>query len=167
RRNHPARPGDSGPWASPHTSVRCPCGSAHGRTRLGIAADDPGRADRSMAIQGLRRGLARLLSFGWARSRVSRTVAWEAHFHAGMIACREGRWEAAIGQYAAALREAEWFEDDDPRLTASLSALAALYRHQGRPADAEPLCRRGLALKERALGPLHPDVAASLADLAA
>ena len=36
---------------------------------------------------------------------------------------------------------------------------------QGKPEQAEPLCRRALALKEQSLGPDHPDVAASLKDL--
>jgi tetratricopeptide (TPR) repeat protein len=40
-----------------------------------------------------------------------------------------------------------------------------LYRDQGRYAEAEPLYRRALALREQALGPTHPDVATSLNSL--
>jgi|SRR5687767_3858741 Tetratricopeptide repeat/SEC-C motif len=38
-----------------------------------------------------------------------------------------------------------------------LSNLAKLYHVQGRYAEAEPLLRRVLAIRERALGPDHPD----------
>ncbi len=45
--------------------------------------------------------------------------------------------------------------------------MAELYRRQGRYADAEPLYKRLLANYEKALGPDHPDIAASLNSLAA
>ena len=48
----------------------------------------------------------------------------------------------------------------------SLNNLAALYDDQGRYADAEPLYKRALAIREKALGPDHPDVATSLNNLA-
>ncbi len=41
----------------------------------------------------------------------------------------------------------------------SLNNLALLYDTQGRYADAEPLYKRSLAIREKALGPDHPDVA--------
>jgi tetratricopeptide (TPR) repeat protein len=41
----------------------------------------------------------------------------------------------------------------------SLNNLAELYRVQGKYAEAEPLCKRSLAMLEKALGPNHPDVA--------
>ena len=41
-----------------------------------------------------------------------------------------------------------------------------LYEAQGRYADAEPLYKRSLAIREKALGPDHPDVATSLNNLA-
>ena len=41
-----------------------------------------------------------------------------------------------------------------------------LYRAQGRLAEAEPLWQRALAIRERALGPDHPDTAQSLNNLA-
>ena len=43
----------------------------------------------------------------------------------------------------------------------SLNNLAELYRNQGRYAEAEPLYKRSLAIREKALGPDHPDVAHS------
>ena len=49
----------------------------------------------------------------------------------------------------------------------SLNNLALLYDAQGRYAEAEPLYKRALAIREKALGPDHPDVAPSLNNLAA
>ena len=51
-------------------------------------------------------------------------------------------------------------------LRQSLNNLAVLYKIQGRFADAEPLYKRALAIKEKAFGPDHPDVAISLSNLA-
>ncbi|MCV4933336.1 tetratricopeptide repeat protein, partial [Escherichia coli] len=48
----------------------------------------------------------------------------------------------------------------------SLNNLAGLYDAQGQYALAEPLYKRSLAIKEKALGPDHPDVATSLNNLA-
>ena len=48
----------------------------------------------------------------------------------------------------------------------SLNNLAELYRAQGRYAEVEPLQKRSLAILEKALGPEHPDVAASLENYA-
>jgi tetratricopeptide (TPR) repeat protein len=45
--------------------------------------------------------------------------------------------------------------------------LAALYREQGHYAEAEPLLKRALAIREKALGPDHPDVGEALSNLAA
>jgi tetratricopeptide (TPR) repeat protein len=42
-----------------------------------------------------------------------------------------------------------------------------LYYDQGRYGDAEPLYKRSLAIREKALGRDHPDVASSLNNLAA
>ena len=43
----------------------------------------------------------------------------------------------------------------------------ALYWDQGRYADAEPLHKRALAIREKAFGPEHPNVAQGLANYAA
>jgi CHAT domain-containing protein len=48
----------------------------------------------------------------------------------------------------------------------SLNNLAVLLQAQGQYAAAEPLYRRSLAVREKALGPDHPDVASSLSNLA-
>ena len=51
-------------------------------------------------------------------------------------------------------------------MATSLNNLAVLYQLQGRYAEAEPLFKRSLAIREKALGPVHPDVAATLENLA-
>ncbi len=52
-------------------------------------------------------------------------------------------------------------------MATSLNNLAGLYYDQGKYAEAEPLFERSLAIREKALRPDHPDVAATLQDYAA
>ena len=49
----------------------------------------------------------------------------------------------------------------------SLNNLSALYRQQGKHGEVEPLYKRALAIREKALGPEHSHVANSLNNLAA
>ena len=55
---------------------------------------------------------------------------------------------------------------EDLRLAASFSDEARLYYQKGEYAEAERLYRRSLAIREKALGPDHPDVATNLDNLA-
>jgi tetratricopeptide (TPR) repeat protein len=48
---------------------------------------------------------------------------------------------------------------EHPDVATSLNNLAALYRDQGEYAAAEPLYKRALAIRDKALGPEHPLVA--------
>jgi hypothetical protein len=48
----------------------------------------------------------------------------------------------------------------------SLNGLAELYRAQGQYTKAEPLHQRALAIREKALGPEHPEGATSLENYA-
>ncbi len=52
-------------------------------------------------------------------------------------------------------------------LDLTLNNLAVLYYDQGKYAEAEPLLKRALAIREKALGPEHPHVAQSLENYAA
>jgi len=45
--------------------------------------------------------------------------------------------------------------------------LAKLYQAQGKSAEAEPLYERALAIRDRVLGPTHPDVVIILESYAA
>ena len=78
---------------------------------------------------------------------------------ADVVALQQGQYAEAETQFAAGLKEAEGFGPQDPRLATSLNNLAELYRAQGRNAEAEPLHKRSLAIREKALGPNHPNVA--------
>ncbi len=51
---------------------------------------------------------------------------------------------------------------NDPHVAESLNNLAVLYLIQGKYAEAEPLHKRALAIREKALGPKHPHVSESL-----
>ena len=51
-------------------------------------------------------------------------------------------------------------------MATSLNNLASLYNDQGDYTKAEPLYKRSLAIREKALGSDHPDVAISLNNLA-
>ena len=52
-------------------------------------------------------------------------------------------------------------------MATSRNNLAGLYYNQGQYAQAEPLYKRSLAIREKALGPDHSDTAASLENMAA
>jgi tetratricopeptide (TPR) repeat protein len=97
-------------------------------------------------------------------------TAWREYLEAGQQARREQRQAEAVGHLETALREAERFGPDDPRLVESLLELSAAYTWPpGRPTgqkQAEPLLRRALVIQERALGPQHPEVARCLLRLA-
>ena len=96
----------------------------------------------------------------------AQNTLWDRYNAAGMQAYQQGNYAEAEKQLSAALREAEKFGPQDPRLATSLNNLAGLYQTQGKYAEAEPLHRRSLAIVEKALGPEHPAVATSLNNLA-
>ena len=93
---------------------------------------------------------------------------WEKYNDAGKKAYEQGHYAEAEKLFEAALREAEKFGLQDPRLATSLNNLALLYDYdtQGQYPEAEPLHKRSLAIREKGLGPDHPDVAISLDNLA-
>ena len=91
--------------------------------------------------------------------------SWEMHNTAGREAYQQGRYGEAEEYFSAALKEAENFGPEDPRLALSLSHLAIVYHSQGKSAEAEPLHKRALAIMEKAFAPEHPNVATSLNNL--
>ncbi len=98
---------------------------------------------------------------------------WEELIAAGEKAYQQARYAEAEQQFKPALKEAETFGPEDRRLATSLNNLAelynleALYYTQGKYAQAEPRYKRALAIWDKALGPEHPNVAASLENRAA
>ena len=91
---------------------------------------------------------------------------WKYYKVAGETAYQQGNYAEAERQLVAALKEAERFDPEDPRLATSLNNLAALYQAQGRDAEAEPLYKHALAIDEKILGPDHPNFARDLNNLA-
>ena len=84
---------------------------------------------------------------------------------AGTEAYEQGNYTEAEKLFVAALKEAEKFGPQDPRLATSLNNLANLYNTQGKYGEADPLYKRSLEIWEKALGPDHPSVATSLENL--
>ncbi len=87
---------------------------------------------------------------------------WDSIMADAWKAYQQADYAEAEKLLLAALKEAEKFGNQDPRLPTSLNNLAELYLTQGKYAQAEPLYQRALAIREKALGPEHPDVATSL-----
>ena len=93
-------------------------------------------------------------------------TSWDRYMDAAGAAYEQGDYDEAEKQLLRALKEAENFGEQDPRLAASLNNLALLYYAQGQYAEAEPFYQRSLAIWEKALGPEHPDVATILENYA-
>ncbi len=91
---------------------------------------------------------------------------WETLVADGETAFQAGRYAEAEKLCLAALKEAEVFGEQDPRLATSLNNLAVLYDAQGNYAQAEPFYQRAITIYEKALGPEHRDVAAAINNLA-
>jgi tetratricopeptide (TPR) repeat protein len=86
----------------------------------------------------------------------------EKHAQAGDKAYREGNYAEAEKQFMAALKEAEKFLPDDPRIAASLNNLGNVYRVLGRYQEAEEYIKRALVAAKNAFGFNHPNVASTL-----
>ncbi len=112
------------------------------------------------------RCLVGLLSLLLATACDPRSAAWGTHIAAGKKAYEQGDYAEAEKQIKAAVKNAEGFEPEDPRVATTLDNLGELYRAQGQYAEAETFHKRALAIWEKALGPDHPDVATSLNNLA-
>ena len=93
-------------------------------------------------------------------------AVWHAFMQDGTAAHGRGDYAAATKQFELALKEAEAFGAEDARLATSLNNLAELYAIQRRYADAEPLYKRSVAIREKALGADHPALAIGLNNLA-
>ncbi len=102
----------------------------------------------------------------WPATALAQVEQWQSHMDAGDQAYQQGNYAEAEKQLVGALKEAEGFGPQDPRLATSLNNLGLVYDAQGKYTEAEPLYKRSLAIWEKALGPEHPDVATSLNNLA-
>jgi len=110
-------------------------------------------------------GAASLLVLGCTGSS-DPAARWEKDSAKASEAFQQGRYAEAETLWKSALKDAESFPPEDPRLVVSLKNLAQLYDDQKKSAEAEPLYQRLLAIEEKRLGPDHPDLATTLYHLA-
>ena len=96
----------------------------------------------------------------------AQATKWQAEHDAGWKAYKEGRLGDALTQLRAAEKEAETFGPNDPRLATTLDHLAWVLCGMGKASEGEPLAKRALAIREKALGGEHADVVKSLNTLA-
>jgi tetratricopeptide (TPR) repeat protein len=90
---------------------------------------------------------------------------WEQHLLAGRNLRAQALYKEAEQEYLAAVRAAEAFGAEDPRLAKSWNNVAAVYQDQGRYSEAESLYRKAAAVWERTQE--QADLAACLNNLAA
>jgi tetratricopeptide (TPR) repeat protein len=92
--------------------------------------------------------------------------SWKLLYEAGRQALQNRKLQEAEQSFSAALQLAEDFAAGDPRLAATLNALARIYSLQRRYLAAAALLNRLLEVTERTLGPTHVQVAGVLTNLA-
>jgi tetratricopeptide (TPR) repeat protein len=91
---------------------------------------------------------------------------WDKYLADGAKAFEQHRYDEAETWLKAALNEAEGFGSNDPRLATTLDDLAEVYHAQGKDAEAEPLYKRSLAIREKAGVPDQSDQVGTLNGLA-
>lgn len=94
------------------------------------------------------------------------TPDWKLLYEGGRQALQLRQLQDAEQSFSAALQVAEDFPAGDPRLAATLNALARIYSLQRRYLAAAALLNRLLEVTERTLGPTHVQVAGVLTNLA-
>jgi hypothetical protein len=93
----------------------------------------------------------------WAPDRL-----WRRTDLAGTKFMDQGRFAEAERQFAAAIHEARFFGDRDPRLAKSLLHQAQALVAQNKHPDAIPLLEQAIMIYQRAHGLDHPETAAVL-----
>ena len=94
------------------------------------------------------------------------TNSWKLLYESGRQALQARKLQDAEQSFSAALQLAEDFAPADPRLAATLNALARIYSLQRRYLAAAALLNRLLEVTERTLGNNHVQVAGVLTNLA-
>lgn len=94
---------------------------------------------------------------------------WHTYMQEASKAYSEGRYQQAEKELAKARSEAEKYGEHDKelRLAITLNELGLVYLEEDKPAEAEKLFKRALAMRENVQGANHIDVAAQLDNLAA
>jgi len=93
-------------------------------------------------------------------------AGWEYYMTEGAKAYQDGQETNAEMFYLAALENLQKAGTKDPRLAATLNALAVLYHAQKKYAQAELLYKQVLQLLEQTIGPDHSTLATTLNNLA-
>jgi len=91
---------------------------------------------------------------------------WERYNVSAQQAMSQGKTTEAESFFRMALAEAEKLPPHDPKLATTMNNLANCLRHQGRYADAEPLYKQAILVREKALGHNHKDLAILLENYA-
>ncbi len=91
---------------------------------------------------------------------------WEKQTEAGFRAMYSRQYRLAEESFLAALKQSERLPAADERRVASLENLATLYGATGKRLDLARTYKKLLEVRERTLGPDHPDVAMTLETLA-
>ncbi len=92
--------------------------------------------------------------------------AWKGNMEAERKAFREGRYVEGVNYAQAALKEAEGFGSQDPRLATSLRNTGELYTRLAKYDEADSLLQRALSINEKAPGPEDRETARTVYALA-
>ncbi len=102
----------------------------------------------------------------WPGPAPAQDEAWQSHMQSAVSAHRRGDYLRAEDRLQAALRLAEAFGPDDPRLAETLKGLGLVYFEQNRFEAAAPPLERALEIDGRAFGAAQRRFGASLNALA-
>jgi tetratricopeptide (TPR) repeat protein len=95
-----------------------------------------------------------------------RNSLWQTHMKAGQEAMGRRQFDQAENHFQSALKEAEYFGEQDYRLSYSIDILARTLHFQKKYVEAEALYLRAMALMEAKYGPEHESIASRLISLA-
>jgi hypothetical protein len=98
---------------------------------------------------------------------VAQDSLWKAEHDAGWSAYKPGRLAEAERRLRSSERAGRALSQNDPDLATVLDHLARVLIVEGKVADAQPLAKSALILREKALGEGHPDIVKNLNTLAA
>lgn len=89
----------------------------------------------------------------------AKVKTWQEHIDAAHRAYCKGDYTEAVNESSKAVKDAERFAPDDPRLAVSLNYLARSYSHGNlNRTKVVSLCIRSIAITESIKGRSHPDL---------
>jgi tetratricopeptide (TPR) repeat protein len=93
----------------------------------------------------------------WAQQQVA--SPWESYLSSAVGAAEQKKYSAAEQLISLAMKEAERFNQSDPRLGSTYNTSGLIYLADSKPKEAEPNFRRALAVFEKAYGEKSLDTA--------